>query len=117
MNIFMQLVSIAGSICVVLFFWDRLTHMEYSFWHIFVRWAAYKDTKPYDWLIENMEYLGFLMIVTGHMFTVIGLLQQFSLNQVATKSGAFFVSSPINSLGLLLVAYIYSERWAHRTIK
>lgn len=112
MNNLMQLLSIIISLSCIMFFWNRLLYMRYSFPQILVRFIFYKDTKPFAWLYENLEYLAFLMIFLGHIFSIFGLLQQFGLNQVNDKPFVFFISSPINNLGMILMGYTYSHKFS-----
>lgn len=105
LNFFMQLLSIAGNVIVVLFVADMLFEMKYSFHFITVRYLFHNDREPMDWLVDNIEYLGLVMFFIGHFMAIVGLLHQFGLNQLDTKPKEFFVSSPMSTFGIAIVLY------------
>lgn len=97
-----QLVSIACVAFTMLFCLDQIFGMRYSFYHILIRMLFYADFDPADWLVRNLEYVGFLLMCVGHTFALLGLLEQLKLGQIHDKSYFFYASSPMNSIGFIL---------------
>jgi hypothetical protein len=107
----MQLFSIGICIAVLLCIADVLQEMKYKFLYIIYQFVVHGNTKPADWLIKNLQYLAYLIIFFSNLFTLIGLLQQFRSASLADKPLELFVSYPLNSLGILMLIYIYSKKW------
>lgn len=97
----MQILSIVGVSFVILYLRTRFLLMEYGFIKILVN-ALMGNFHPFDWLIDNIQYLGFLMIFIGHLFTLSGLLHQLGNGHVHTKPLEFFFSSPLNNFGYII---------------
>lgn len=97
-----QLVNIAFITFALLYFWDKLCRMKYSFWHIIIRMIFYKDYKPADWLVSHLFYIGFLLLVIGHIFSLTGLIQQIGTGALHNKPTAFFISPLFNQVGLVM---------------
>lgn len=102
MDLLWQIISILCVSLTMLFCWDQLCTMQYSYYRIIVRLFFYRDFKPIDWLVRNLEYIGFAMLLIGHFFSLLGLLEQLKLGQIHNKSVYFYASSPMNNIGLVL---------------
>jgi hypothetical protein len=102
LDLIYQLISIGLITFALLYFWDKLCGMRYSFWRIVVRMIFYHDFEPADWLIGHLYYIGFLLLVIGHMFSLTGLIEQIGTNQLHNKPTAFFISPLFNQIGLVL---------------
>lgn len=112
MDLFWQLFSILCVSGTILFFWNQICLMEYSFYRIIVRMIFYKDYEPVDWLINNLRYIGSLLLFIWHCFSLLELLEQLKLEQVHSKPIISFISSPLNSIGIIL-ASIFMLRYLY----
>lgn len=80
-----------------------------------VQYLLYGDISGIEWFANNLLYIILLLIGTGQIFAFIGLLHQFSLNQVSTKSSELFAGGFLSSLGFL--ALIIERYLASKNIK
>lgn len=99
-----QLASIAFKLVLMAFLAIRLTFMEYSIYHIIIRFIFYRDTKPIQWLVNNIVYLWYLGFIVFQIPMVIGLAHQLRLMQFQNKLPEFY-AGPITSLFLLGIFY------------
>lgn len=137
-----QLISIALITVALLYFYDKICQMKFSFWRIFVRTLitlfktvmikcfgeflyvmfdceiviTHDDTEPADWLINHLYYVGFLLLVIGHVFSLTGLIQQIGTTDLHNKPTAFFISPLFNQIGLVL-SYAFITKREHIRIK
>lgn len=102
LDITYQLISIGLITFALLYFWEKICRMKYSFWHITIRMIFYKDFEPADWLISHLYYIGFLLLVIGHIFSLTGLIEQIGTSDLHNKPTAFFISPLFNQIGLVL---------------
>jgi hypothetical protein len=102
-NEFFQLISIICRIAAMAFVATRFVHMKYGFWYALVRFLFYNDSKPIEWLKDNLLYCYLLVFECSQFYLIMGLLHQFAVSQVETKPWEFFFASPLTSISTILI--------------
>jgi len=110
-----QLLSIFGTLIVFFLFIEVVFSMKYSFYNIivnFIKWLFCKIVlrkdypqylEPIEWLSKHTGFIGAVMIVIGHFYSLIALVMQLRLGTYHNEPTAYFISSPLNQFGLILL--------------
>lgn len=109
-NVFLQLVSILCRILTIAYVASLFKDMKYGFRLIIVRLFVFYDFAPIEWLSQNILYLYYLIFVLAQFGFVVGLIHEFSLNQVNSKSWEFFYSSPLTTMSTCLIIFELIKR-------
>jgi ABC-type enterochelin transport system permease subunit len=121
-NEFMQIIQIGLTLGLIIYLVDKLQLMKYNLLRIFLSPFQYAfigvfrgkwDTRylePADWFVDNLAYLCYMLIAVGKTFSFFALLQQVRLHQIEEKSAAWFIASPMVTVGIIGLVVLFEGK-------